>query len=859
VKNQLLKHLPKIEYLALLAIVWLAYVLRTIDFNQGFWEDECFEFNMSAARPFWGAFTFQPFPIYHISAHFALYLGDEEWTLRVPSLIFGLLGVIMLYVLTRKFCGRIMALLAALLLATSNYHIMSSSEARFYALTILAGLLILYTLERALSKGRKRDWAWFVLAGNFGVLSQMTVVPFLFAMAAGAALWFCMDKQFDTWAIRLKKIMLLTGCVFLSLTGTIFCNLVGEYNVFRTFSSDSNTVRELLVAGSHKYEVKHYKLEVMEYLKYFTNYFDNFSMLSGSVFIVLALLGLRFLYKKSSALACILTTSFIVTPIPFLILSTTHWYHSRYFCPLLPFVLLMVTGGLVYVMEGALSKIPQGIMVKRPVAISMLARGIVMGCFIVLFTPVIVKSLSDSSKRDFGYQFRDQKVATNSIRKYAQPGDMAMILKPRPDWEYYDRKVLASYLVEPVKRSEPFEIFYLSIANAIDINKLPSNAVYKKTLWNEKLDNNDIYRFEVTPQNLRTIPELSNFHVINMSTDVEIGKDSTESFALPNTISLKENKSTFRITSERVKVMPHRYVEWIVELNGPPQFGMLMNFYDDTGALLLSESRWMRDTGASRVYEISGIFGEDERVIAQREMHPSGIAPPMAPMEDDFPLKLSVVTPPCATYMEVELLVRGDTRAGDTYAVQSSMVQGDWGVDEGFVELSTPEQHNPLHSFDHWTMISENKSVEGSVYSATAEKSEEFHFDVLSNEAAFWFTSEQYPIGESKAVQVEVEFYGNLEAITPYVEFYDENGKNPDPRRLQKALDQVFQPNLPSMVIIPGENGWSTFRGTAWVPEDTQHVLVGFLQGHREERMEKGMQIKLRNPKLYVEGINPNL
>ena len=855
-QNRLVKYLVLIESVVFLAIMGLAFKLRTLDFNQGFWEDECFEYTMSAARPLWGAITFQPFPMYHIFAHFSLYLGDEEWTIRVPSLVFGLLGIALLYFVARKFTGRIMAVLAALMLSTSTYHIIASSEARFYALTIFAGLLMFYTLERALTSGRKKDWGWFIVAGNFGTLSQATLLPFLFAMAAGAALWICIDGRHETRKKLLGRIAFLTGCILLSLVGFVFCSMVGDYGVLRNLSSDSQVSNALLVEGSLISEIIHYRLGGLEYLGYFPQYFEKLGVIMGSVFVLLSLLGIRYLWKKSQALVCILLGAIIVTPIPFFILSTTHWYHPRYFCSVIPLVIMLLTGGLAFITEKILDLIATWRDAPPPAMISILIRGLVFVSFLIIIAPSIISSLLDPSLREYDRpSYRELKNTTRLIRENAAPHDMAHALSPRPDWHYYERKVLADYLVEPVKAFEPFEIFYLTNKTYVDTNELPSGATYVKKLMNEDLIGSHILRFEVTPQHLRSIPELSTFSPKDISADVRLSSKADEPITLPTTITLLEDKATCQLDSERVMAMPHRYIEWIVELNGPPQFGMLMNFYDDDGNLLLSLSRWMRETGASRIYEQSGIYGEDERVVAQREPHPTGASPPMKLTEGDFMLKLSAVTPPCATSMETQLLVSGDTRAGDVYEVHTSMVQGDWREDEHFTELLTKQSNRTFQSFEKWTMESEDELAKGTLVPTTDENPAEYHLDILIDNIGFQYSSENYPIGESNTLQLEIDFYGDIDACRPIINCYGKDDVWLGYRNLSLPFEQHFSFKRQSAIVIPGENGWSTLRGTTWVHEDTEYIQLVIAPNHMvKPTMEEDMHVRFRLPKLYGAG-----
>lgn len=88
-----------------------------------------------------------------------IHLGDSETWLRLPSAIFGIAAIPLLYVVSRKFTSVEPALAAAALLAFSPAHVYYSQEARGYTLAILMVLLSTYFFVRAVEQCRRGDWA----------------------------------------------------------------------------------------------------------------------------------------------------------------------------------------------------------------------------------------------------------------------------------------------------------------------------------------------------------------------------------------------------------------------------------------------------------------------------------------------------------------------------------------------------------------------------------------------------------------------------------------------------------------------------------------------------------------------------
>jgi len=96
-------------------------------------------------------------------------LGDAEWILRLPSLLLGLATIYQLWVLSRKYVDRNIAMVSALFLAVLPFHVQYSTRARGYA--SMAFFMLLST-RYFLELLRKRDFsksATFVLSSVAGI------------------------------------------------------------------------------------------------------------------------------------------------------------------------------------------------------------------------------------------------------------------------------------------------------------------------------------------------------------------------------------------------------------------------------------------------------------------------------------------------------------------------------------------------------------------------------------------------------------------------------------------------------------------------------------------------------------------
>ena len=98
----------------------------------------------------WTANDIQPPLYYYIVAGWGRIAGWNEWALRYPSTIFGVLAIPLLAVLALRLARlRAAALLAALLAALHPLLVYYGQEARMYTLLVLLGILAVYVLARA--------------------------------------------------------------------------------------------------------------------------------------------------------------------------------------------------------------------------------------------------------------------------------------------------------------------------------------------------------------------------------------------------------------------------------------------------------------------------------------------------------------------------------------------------------------------------------------------------------------------------------------------------------------------------------------------------------------------------------------
>ncbi|MFQ6057600.1 MAG: glycosyltransferase family 39 protein [Anaerolineae bacterium] len=192
----------------LLAIVLLAFALRSFRLaNQSIWYDE--GLSVYYARQSLPALLAQVSasdhpPLYFLLLHWWLPLaGRGEFAVRFLSLGWGVLLIPLIYRLglrrersaeRRWLLGPSVALLAALLIALSPFHIWYAQEARMYTLATFLSALSSYLLLRALTGGRRTRWLAYALATLAAVYAHFYTL-FILAFHAAFVLWWAWRER----------------------------------------------------------------------------------------------------------------------------------------------------------------------------------------------------------------------------------------------------------------------------------------------------------------------------------------------------------------------------------------------------------------------------------------------------------------------------------------------------------------------------------------------------------------------------------------------------------------------------------------------------------------------------------------
>lgn len=175
--------------LLLFAILALGLFIRTWRISeQSAWGDECVSYGVLDSPDVW---TFLDreikrdppmVPLYFVLQYaWASLFGNNMVVMRLLSILFGVLTILVLYLTGKELKDRCAGLVAGLCLAMALPHVYYSQEMRMYSLTILLAASSTYALLRALNGGGWRWWAGNVAFNMLLLWTHAFSVFFLFA------------------------------------------------------------------------------------------------------------------------------------------------------------------------------------------------------------------------------------------------------------------------------------------------------------------------------------------------------------------------------------------------------------------------------------------------------------------------------------------------------------------------------------------------------------------------------------------------------------------------------------------------------------------------------------------------------
>lgn len=237
------------EFTLLAVLVAIAAGLRLYRLDTGLWFDEIATLLDSVRHPLGQIVTHFPsnndHPLYSVLARVAISVfGDEPWALRLPSALFGVAAIPLLYVLGRSVTNKIEAAAAAVMLTFSYHHIWFSQNARGYTLLLVCVLLSTLALIRWLDSGHRSWLGLYAVSIALGAYSHLTMVLVCVSHAAVCVV----DPLLMNSATRVRHEWKALAGAFVGagvLTVLLYAPMLGDVGTFFTTSGTAGSAAEV--------------------------------------------------------------------------------------------------------------------------------------------------------------------------------------------------------------------------------------------------------------------------------------------------------------------------------------------------------------------------------------------------------------------------------------------------------------------------------------------------------------------------------------------------------------------------------------------------------------------------------------
>ncbi len=219
----------------ILLILVIGLILRLISLNQSLWLDEATSAlvaKMSVKEIFSGFLPgdFHPPFYYLLLKYWSDIFGFSEISLRIPSVLFGIATIYIVYLIGREVVNRNAGLAASGLLATSGLAIYYSQEARMYSMAAFLVSFLIFSFVKTIRRGRVGDWVLFSVLLAFAAMTDYVAILIFPVFWIYAFL----VKQKNSWWEKFFASHIIFGMITLLWASTFILQLKNGLSVSTT-------------------------------------------------------------------------------------------------------------------------------------------------------------------------------------------------------------------------------------------------------------------------------------------------------------------------------------------------------------------------------------------------------------------------------------------------------------------------------------------------------------------------------------------------------------------------------------------------------------------------------------------------
>jgi len=274
---------------------------------------------------------------YYLFTTFWSSFARGDFMLRLSSVIFGALSIILIYKVGKLFFDKKTGLIAAFILAVSPFHIYYSQEFRMYALMSLLTLASAYSLGRFMQSGKYKFLFGYLVSHVLNIYTHLITILVLFAQSIFFI--FCRKKYrmiFKRW------IIINLGIVFLIAPAILMVMLATTQSIYNR----GNIEKVFSLAVSPFGEFGFIKLIPIYTLKNFCAGYNApplIGIFTSLLFIGLFIFALVRTKNRESLDFCLCC---LCIPVLVMYLGQRFIYADRYLIPSSVFLYLVVSSGI---------------------------------------------------------------------------------------------------------------------------------------------------------------------------------------------------------------------------------------------------------------------------------------------------------------------------------------------------------------------------------------------------------------------------------------------------------------------------------------------------------------------------------
>jgi mannosyltransferase len=320
-------------------ILALAALLRFLGLGvKQFWLDEIMQVLHSRPDTFRGildavALDWGGAPLDYLVQHLfiANVSGSIEWTARLHAALFGVLSVLLIYLVCRELMSNErLALLSALLFCFYPFHHYYSQEGRPYSLFVFITLILYFLFFRSLKRNRLLLWGCFCAVAILGFYTHVYTAFVLFAQFISLMYYSICHKE--DRAIALRRCLGLLSCSIAAAVAYLpwllysFSSAKGDSDPEISFRMFMETIKRL----------------------------GDGSYLLSAVLIVCAAIGIHHLSRTQRRFELGILLIWIIAPLPAifaLLMWRTYVFVPRQILFITPAFFILVAAGIDYLKQ----------------------------------------------------------------------------------------------------------------------------------------------------------------------------------------------------------------------------------------------------------------------------------------------------------------------------------------------------------------------------------------------------------------------------------------------------------------------------------------------------------------------------